>query len=174
MTSQINGSAFIGSDGKHRYSLIRRWDANKPAVTFIGLNPSRADAVKNDATIIRCINFAKGFGFGMLYFANLYSFRTPYVFRNQLEAAPQIEGEKWEPLFENLSIAYNEVTDIYLRSMISNSEKVVCAWGSWNFIDERAKRVLAMIKKPYCFGINKNGKPKHPLYLSNTTQLQEL
>lgn len=166
-----NSGAIISDDRKHRYSLWRFWD-DKPKVLFIGVNPSRADAVRTDNTISKCINFTKKWGFGGLYFANLFSFRTPYVYRRQLETASIIPGdEKWEPLVENLNHACNEITDMYLQQMIHDSAIVVCAWGSWPFIEDRAKKVLEMIDEPTCFGINQDGHPKHPLYLKSSTDI---
>jgi hypothetical protein len=39
--------------GKYRYALWRIWDFKKPLAMFIGLNPSTADASKDDPTIKR-------------------------------------------------------------------------------------------------------------------------
>jgi hypothetical protein len=50
-------SATIASDGLYRYSLSI-WSDRLPRIGFIMLNPSTADATKNDPTIRRCINFA--------------------------------------------------------------------------------------------------------------------
>ncbi len=151
----MNKGAIFGHNKTHRYSLMRQWDSTKPNILFIGLNPSRADEVFNDPTITRCINFAKDWGYGGLYFANLYSFRTP---------DPVV-------LRENLNSAYDLFTDNHLKDMISNAERTVVCWGSWKFIDTRVKKVLSMISEPYCFGVNQDGNPKHPLYLKGDRQL---
>lgn len=150
------GTAHI--DGNHRYSLSRCWDDRFPAVMFIGVNPSRADATYNDATIIRCINFARTWGYGSLWFGNLYSFRTPYP----------------SELIKNIDTAYNQTTNAELEKMIVQCDRIICAWGSWTFIKERAKDVLALVmqhKAPYCLGCNRDGQPKHPLYLAKNTQM---
>ncbi|HMA98577.1 MAG TPA: DUF1643 domain-containing protein, partial [Wenzhouxiangella sp.] len=42
---------------RFRYTLWRRWDDDGPMVMIIGLNPSTADAHRNDPTIRRCIRF---------------------------------------------------------------------------------------------------------------------
>ena len=47
---------------RYRYTLRRQWDASKPYVLFVMLNPSTADATQNDPTIRRCIGFAKSVG----------------------------------------------------------------------------------------------------------------
>lgn len=183
-----HSDALITEDQKHRYSLSRIWNKKKPMIMFIGLNPSRADAIKNDATIIRCINYAQSWQhgqvvfeelmknggdypnkYGGMYFANLYSFRTPYV-KGPLPAKAIEEG--WQPLIENLPIAHDNLTDSYLRYMIADSATVVCCWGSWNFTGERVAQVLQMISEPYCFGKNADGSPKHPLYLPKMASIK--
>lgn len=52
-------NADISECQNYRYSLERVWDQNKPIIGFIGLNPSTADSTEDDATIRRCIQFAK-------------------------------------------------------------------------------------------------------------------
>lgn len=160
------GHAEISLLGTHRFLLQRAWDEGKPTVMFIGLNPSRADAKTDDATIIRCVNFAKAWGYGSMYFGNLYSYRTPYVYKSK-------DDEAWEPLVDNLPYATTHETNHFLRRMITDSQKIVCCWGSWSFITERAEEVKEMVKgKGFCFGINANGSPKHPLYLPNNSTLK--
>ena len=61
-----------------RYTLWRRWDKTLPPVMMIGLNPSTADAHRNDPTIRRCIGFAKRWGHGGLVMTNLFAFRATY------------------------------------------------------------------------------------------------
>ena len=40
--------AILSEDRKYRYILSRTWDETKPAVLFIGLNPSTADEKTDD------------------------------------------------------------------------------------------------------------------------------
>ena len=53
--------------------------------------------------------------------------------------------------------------------MIDKSSKIIFAWGKT--IESTPKWIQKIVKKPFCFGLNKNGTPKHPLYLKKTTQL---
>ena len=64
--------------GNYRYLLWREWDSDRKIVSFIMLNPSRADAEINDPTITRCINFAKSWGYGRLEVVNLFAYRTSH------------------------------------------------------------------------------------------------
>lgn len=146
--------AEISECGLHRYSLTRTWNIHKQKVMFIGLNPSRADHVYNDPTITRCINFAKKWSFGGLFFANIFSFRTP---------DPRV-------LTANINQAVGPDFEKHFKKMLSQAEMVICCWGSWSFTEERTADVLKMIKEPWCLGKNKDGQPKHPLYLSLNTE----
>ena len=69
-------SAIISNCNKYRYELHREWDKDKRKVLFIMLNPSTADADNNDLTTIRCINFAKKWGYGGIMIGNIYPFRA--------------------------------------------------------------------------------------------------
>lgn len=69
-------SAVISKDGLYRYTLRRVWDESKPLLNFVLLNPSKADAETDDATVRRCIGFAKLWGFGGIVITNLYAYRS--------------------------------------------------------------------------------------------------
>ncbi len=71
----MGGGAVIR--GNYRYLLWREWDSQGKTVSFIMLNPSRADAEVNDPTITRCINFAKLWVYGRLEVVNLFAIVLP-------------------------------------------------------------------------------------------------
>lgn len=149
-------SGAIFSDCKtFRYQLWRRWNLSRPMILIIGLNPSRANETYNDPTITRVINFARDMGYGGLFFGNLYAFRTPHP----------------RELIENLDIAIGKENNFHLKLMGGQSQKIVFAWGSWKFISVRSAEVKKLFHEAWCFGINKDGNPKHPLYLKKTAQL---
>jgi hypothetical protein len=68
--------ATISNCNKYRYELHREWDKKKGKVLFIMLNPSTACGVSDDLTTIRCINFAKKWGYGGIMIGNIYPFRA--------------------------------------------------------------------------------------------------
>ena len=68
----MQGGAVI--TGNYRYLLWREWNSSSKTISFIMLNPSRADASFNDPTITRCINFAKFWGYGRLEVVNLFTY----------------------------------------------------------------------------------------------------
>jgi hypothetical protein len=75
MIAEMLREAEISEDGKYRYALMRMWD-DKPLMMFCMLNPSTADATKDDPTIRRCIGFAKDRGYGGIYVVNLMAYRA--------------------------------------------------------------------------------------------------
>jgi len=55
-----NNGATFSECGRYRYKLCRIWDDSLPQVTFIGLNPSTADASIDDQTVKRCTGLYQG------------------------------------------------------------------------------------------------------------------
>jgi hypothetical protein len=149
--------AEISTDHIHRYGLWRVWDKSLKRMMFIGVNPSTAEAdeATDDQTIHACTRIAKYQGYGGFFMGNLFSFRS---------RDPEI-------LRKNLSIAIGPACDEWLKMMITASEKVVCAWGSWKFLGDRPEKVLAMVESPYCISVNDDGNPKHPLFTPASTSL---
>ncbi len=141
--------AIFSEDRQYRYALWRVWNRNRPVLLQIGLNPSHANELINDQTITRGMARAYKEGFGAFLMGNLYA----YVSTNPNRL-----------LMGNLD-AIGELTDFYLKQMIDLAERHLCGWGSFKPVSLRAPAVLAMIKEPYCLGVNADGQPKHPLYL---------
>jgi len=112
--------ALISDCGKYRYELHREWDKNKGKVLFIMLNPSTADGLNNDLTTIRCINFAKKWGYGGIMIGNIYPFR----------AKRPKDLRKW---LKNHGDLYDfnecEANQAHVEQMAKQAEQVVCAWG---------------------------------------------
>jgi hypothetical protein len=88
----VERAAAFSRDGRYRYALWREWDAAKPCVLFIGLNPSSADDRRDDPTIRRCTGFARRWGFGRLAVGNLFALRTPHP--SQLRRVPSPVGPR--------------------------------------------------------------------------------
>lgn len=153
----MNRSAVISRDGRYRYSLRRVWDATKPTVLFIGLNPSTADHRVDDRTIRRCVEFARSWGFGQLAMANLFALRT---------SSPQVLRHTSDPVGPR--------NDRWLQRLIGEAEEVVVAWGDHGAYLARDRVVLAMLVRPRCLGLSKLGHPRHPLYMRGTTMLRDL
>lgn len=155
-------TAEISECGTYRYVLKRkipsilRWV--RP-VLFIMLNPSTADAVKNDPTIRRCIFFAEREGCTELTVVNLFALRATNP--KELLSHPDPIG----PL-----------NDQRIKEEIEKHKLglVVAAWGAHPFAKQIAKEVKEKFGPFLCFGTTKGGYPKHPLYLRSDEPLMEL
>ncbi len=132
-----------------RYALWREWDASLPRVMLIGLNPSTADARRNDPTIRRCIGFARDWGFGGVWVLNLFAFRATYP--DDLRAAADPVGPR---------------NDEWLRRIGRQSARIVACWGNDGAFRGRSGRVRTMLgDRLEVIRLNGSGEPAHPLYL---------
>jgi hypothetical protein len=149
--NNASGAAF-SDNRKHRFVLWRAWDESKPEVIFIGLNPSTANETKPDPTITRVVSFAKQWGFGSVTMLNLFTYVT---------AHPEELKKCNDPLL---------MADHYLKLYATDAEKIIFAWGKFKQAEERAKEVIAMFPNAYCLVKNKDGSPRHPLYVPGNTE----
>ena len=154
----MQGGAVI--TGNYRYLLWREWDrdSSNKTVSFIMLNPSRADASFNDPTITRCINFALSWGYGRLEVVNLFAYRT---------SKPSLLKQATEPIGKD--------NDRYILESVQRSDRVILAWGNhgtWQQQDLYVLQLLKTYKHLYSLGMTKKGCPRHPLYLRGNTQPQ--
>ncbi len=68
--------AVLSECEQYRYVLYRQWDKSLDTITYIGLNPSTADAHKDDQTIRKLIEFTKRNGYGGFAIVNLFAYRA--------------------------------------------------------------------------------------------------
>ena len=117
---QLHKTAVISRCEKYRYKLTRTWDEDKGKVLFVMLNPSTANHIENDLTTIRCINFAKKWGYGGIMIGNIYPFR----------AKRPKDLRKW---LKNYGDLYDfnecEVNKAHIDQMAACTDLIVCAWG---------------------------------------------
>lgn len=145
-------AARISDCGLYRYGLVRRW-SDEPALRFVMLNPSTADAKLDDPTIRRCIGFAKREGYGALIVLNLYAYRATDP------KALLSCGDPVGPGNDNMLRAH-------LRSSVGVGRPVIAAWGA-NAKADRVGQVLDLCPGVdwRCLGTTKDGHPRHPLYV---------
>lgn len=143
-------------DKVYRYELVRQWDYQKPTCVYVMLNPSSADGFADDPTIKRCVSLADSNGFGSIIVYNLFAYRTKDPWRVRLVHDPI--GPCGNTQFQELNPEWT----------------IICAWGGNGYYLGRDKAVLALLKdhKLFCFGQNKDGSPKHPLYLPRASKLE--
>lgn len=146
--------ANISTCGNFRFSLSRTWDEEKPKVMFIMLNPSTADAEKDDPTIRRCIGFAQSWGYGGLIVCNLFAWRA---------TSPKgLEEKEFKRIGTNYHTILTEAAKV---------DTVVCAWGNKPVLDKMlygapsAYIPFEVTPKLHYLELSVTGTPKHPLYL---------
>lgn len=150
-----DSGAMISTDEKYRYALWRTWDKDKPVVMFIMLNPSTADANKDDPTIRKCIAYAKSWGYGALIVGNLYAFRT---------RDPKLLAHEEGPIGPHCNS--------WLYSLAKMSDLRVAAWGNKILPDKRVQQVKDLMPSLHYLELSKSGNPKHPLYLRKNLKPQ--
>jgi hypothetical protein len=145
--------AYFSDCRKYRYWLLRVWDESKPMVQLVGLNPSTANEDTNDPTIESIIRITMNLGYGGFYMTNLFAF---------ISSNPEDLRTCTDPLNDN---------DRQLLIVRSRVEAVIFCWGAFPMAEYRAKIVKEKLCPAKCFGKNKGGSPKHPLYLKATSTL---
>ncbi len=159
----------------------------KPAVCFVMLNPSTADASFDDPTIRRCIGFAqrelgspgapvigrstvisecgryryrleREWDNGRLIVVNLFAWRSTKPV--DLPRGPEGIGPE---------------NDGHIVEAVREAAIVVVGWGSSWPSPSRVNQVLHLIRQngrtPHALGVTLALHPKHPLYLRTTAEL---
>lgn len=155
----MNKGAIFSKSGRHRYYLWRRWADMGDATLWIMLNPSTADAERDDATIRRCVNFTKAWGCTRMVVVNLFALRA---------TDPRELKTVDKPIGAN--------NDAVIKHQATNCgfKYVVAAWGNHGKLFNRQQEVAALLGDVplVCLGVTKSGCPKHPLRLSKKTALR--
>ena len=140
--------AVLDPSRTYRYLLEWRWGAAAPMV-FVMLNPSTADAMRNDPTIRRCAGFARRERCGGLVVANLFALRATR--RAALARHPDPVGPD---------------NDHALCAAVARGAPVIAAWGTLGTLHGRDRAVTALLAplRLHCLGLTSMGHPRHPLY----------
>ncbi len=158
----MNKSAVLSPCGTYRYSLTREWDASKPRVCWIMLNPSTADAEQDDPTIRRCIGFAERWQCGSIEVVNLFPLRA-----TDPGALKTFDFET--AISDGLG-----VNDVHILSAAHHAKKVICAWGNHGALHNRGLAVKQLLQiygiRACALRVSKAGHPAHPLYLPYSLQ----
>jgi hypothetical protein len=168
----ISKGAELSPCGRYRYLLWREWrgthdpknwtwygfkdgagaDCGDPkTVLFVMLNPSTADGEKDDATIRRCVGFAKSWKYERVEVVNLYAFRATKP-RDLWKAGDARHAPR------NQSI---------IAGAARRAGIVIAAWGAHGAEGEQGEIVRGWMNDcdVYHLGLTKEGHPRHPLYL---------
>lgn len=174
----INAGARISKCGLYRYSLWREWRGthdpknwrwlgakdgagaelgDPKSCLFVMLNPSTADGEKDDATIRRCVGFAKAWKFERLEVVNLFAYRA---------TKPRDVLARQNARGDIIGVHNSEIMDEAAR----DAGLIVCGWGANATVldptHDHVETVRGWLRdKPmYALGFTADGQPRHPLY----------
>lgn len=149
-------SALISDCLRYRYLLTRGDPAAMCAIVM--LNPSTADASKDDSTVRKLRGHAADWGYPGFLVANCYAWRS---------TDPKVLRDVADPVGPDNDVCLQAVATLPL---------VIVAWGK-HAQPERARQVEAILRAPgrplWCLGVNLDGSPKHPLYVPFSQKLVE-
>ena len=147
--SGLERSALISTCDQFRYWLRREYrrGGDGREVCFVMLNPSRADADRDDPTVRRCLGFVRSWGFSSLVVRNLFAYRATNP-AHLLAVTDPIGPRNDEELLQ-----------------CRWSDLIVAAWGA-SVPFARDRKVLELLSGVpfHCIGRTKGGRPRHPLY----------
>lgn len=155
-------TAVLSPCGTYRYHLTRCW-GHGALMPIIMLNPSTADAYLDDRTIGRCKAFADREGLSGISVCNLYAFRSRHP-SDLLRAADPVgpDNATWLETLAGMAVA--------------NDTPVVCAWGGSMGATAATGHALSILRrvgaKTQCLGLNKDGTPKHPLFVGGNVPFE--
>ena len=147
--------AKLSECGRYRFWLTRRWGEG-PAMLFIALNPSKADACQDDPTLRRMMAFARREKFAAVEVVNLFALRSTDP--AALALYPDPVGDS---------------NDEEIRCAASRAGRIVAAWGCDGTLHDRDRAVMELLRglDVYCLGTTKDGHPRHPLYVAGNQPL---
>lgn len=149
-------TAIITDDGLYRPLLTQTWEPNLPWIGWGALNPSKADAYKDDPSVRRMRAFSRAWGYGGFRLVNLHDWRATDP--RELKRGQETRSDQWARLFYETATA----------------GPFVLAWGA-NAGEEgfQIARMIAAQNRLFpllCLGTTKEGHPRHPLYVRADTE----
>ena len=158
MPDEIISSSF-DETRKHRFHLSCIWDLEKKKALFIMLNPSWASEETCDATVDKCIYYAKKKNCGSVEIVNLFSLISPNpedILAAQVKSHP------------------DNITRIS-AAIDNDADYIVAAWGEQGVWFNACYKALALVeasgKQLYCLDTNRYGLPRHPGRLSKSLEI---
>ena len=147
------GTALFSTCRRYRFRLSRTWNTNFAPLHFLLLNPSTADELNNDPTVERCERRARKGGYGGLVVTNIFAWRATDP--RELSYAEDAVGE---------------LNDMCILEATRIAARTVCGWGSVGpklLLRRRIPEIRKLLNEfpLWCLAKNKDGQPKHPLYV---------
>ena len=166
--------ASVSSDRCFRWWLTRRWQHGDRVLIFLGLNPSRADAERDDPTLRRLIGFAGDWGYDALVVVNLFARMSP---------SPSVLRRCHDPVGWNADAALLHWCRFWADQ---EAWALWCGWGNGGGQFGRAQDVMDLLKPlvrqraqryplapgPQALALTRSGQPRHPLYAPRRSLLK--
>jgi hypothetical protein len=139
----------------YRYRLVHVWDSHMPRLGVVGHSWSATNEWRSDATVRRCIGFARAWGYGGIDIGNLFGLQA---------ADPRKLASVADPIGPD--------NDAHLSAMCADNDLIVLAWGAHAWPD-RARSVAHMLWRLSedrggslaVLGWTERGQPRHPQYV---------
>ena len=158
----IYRSAEFSEDGEYRYSLERSWGPGLFAregsnhVIWIMLNPSVGDGLRDDPTIVRCMEYTNAWGYTRMSIINLFGY---------ISTDPKVLKTLEDPVGPENNLFWEKVLGLSGKVPL-----IICAWGvSGSYLDQDEDSLIWLVhehKLPlFALRVNKSGSPCHPLRL---------
>jgi hypothetical protein len=134
--------------------MTRRW-GDGPLLEWVLLNPSMADTKVDDPSTLKCCRFADDWGFHGIRVTNLFAWRSPHP--DDLLDADDPVGPRNRRF---LTVECGPLT--------------VVGWGTHPAVARGARAISVLDRRAalVCLGYNRDGSPKHPLYMPRDTEPQ--
>ena len=151
-----SGAARFSPCGHYRWWLRRCWRPEAPELVFVGLNPSRADAERDDPTLRRLLGFAHRWGHGSLTVVNLFARVSP---------SPAVLRRCADPI--------GATNDDWIHQAVSAASAGQVVWLGWcnggGWRDRQAEVLDLLLAsgaqgRLMSLGLTASGHPRHPLY----------
>ena len=167
-------SARVSDCGQYRTEL-RRWWGVGPLVAWLMLNPSRANGLIDDPTVLRIIGFTWRWGYDGLVVVNFYPYRAskPADLWQWCGGLPWWEGPERSVFDPYRRDAAHRNLDVVERAGRAAALRMVAFGGQARVRDLMwVENALEEFQQPsdsfadealYCLGTTKSGAPLHPM-----------
>lgn len=164
LPSGHQGSAeFAGDRDEHRIVLRRWWtDSNGPTpyALWIGMNPSGAEALVNDLTIAKECEWTKRFGLSSYIKMNIGTYRWTQSLTLAAQSGALIHPENLQTIMANCG----------------HASRIILGMGKPpEPLEAETRKLFTFLKmrrfEPMCFGVTKEGWPKHTSRIAYATPL---
>ena len=140
---------------KYRYQLREIWNASKPLVLWLLMNPSVACTDYSDPTLRKTGKFARAWGYGGQLVGNVHAYRAT-------DKTRLLEVE--DPV--------GPANDQNILEMAEQAETVVLAFGQPpKALRSRGQALVCLLRHHQSLShlrLSQDGTPVHPLYLPST------